>query len=348
MDDFYNQENNTEVSEDNKDFVEENLSEENTAALNSEEQEETAEPETDTAEETAEEDSEEEAVPEEEGKKKGVLQKPIKIALIIFLAAIVALGGFFIVSKTSWYKNRFDDSIVGSWTYKTTASEDELIAENDYLLGYLNFKNDKTDEGKYVAEYIAGNMVLKGTWNYVDDDSNETENRTNKINISLRSRLEGVYSYTVDNGADERVLTLSQGSTDETQQSNSSSFVSRDIATYEVTPDEGFTPTEGITGKWKGEISQELTGTTTTITFEFGENGMCHYDLDGELFIDGKYKVVKDKKNSTKKEERGTLQISYYRDHTKETSTEELPYIFSNETKGSKLIINGIEYSIEE
>ena len=94
MDDFYNQENNTEVSEDNKDFVEENLSEENTAALNSEEQEETAEPETDTAEETAEEDSEEEAVPEEEGKKKGVLQKPIKIALIIFLAAIVALGGF--------------------------------------------------------------------------------------------------------------------------------------------------------------------------------------------------------------------------------------------------------------
>ena len=279
-----------------------------------------------------------------EDKKEPKIEKSLLTGIIIFAAAIVLFGGFFLISKTDWFRNNFDDTIIGTWTYRTTASEDELFEQYGQTRSYISFKDEKDANGENIAEVVQGTMKFTGIWNYIDDDSKKSESKTDRVflyvPVDAQNSINIYYTYSVENGANERVLSLTNENSTSGEQITDQ-YVSASPASLEVNKIDSFKPSEGITGSWSSSPEDGM-----DITYSFNEDGtisMVHSFSTGSTSFSGRYKIDKDK-DSTKKKETGVITCYYFADDKNTPAEYMVSYIIENKTKGSKLVLNGIEY----
>ena len=232
-------------------------------------------------------------------KKKSFVQVPIIISAIILV--LVALG--FLV-----FRCFFNTSIVGVWTTSeaSTATADEASEES--VKTYLAFENDGT-------VYLAiGTMKMQGTYSVLTN-----EEGTRVVDCSIPNALEGEYEFTVSgNEFSGRKLTLTNSTYGQSWEYESANRV-----IPEVKVEEGFKPSEKLTGNWIYDDGYYM------FSYDFKEDGTVTVNQSDILFVDGVYNYTDD-----------VITIKYYTDSER---TMEVQYQFNDDV----LYMDGIPYTLE-
>ncbi len=232
-------------------------------------------------------------------KKKSFIQAPVIVSAIILV--LVALG--FLV-----FRCFFNTSIVGVWTTSeaSTATADEASEES--VKTYLAFENDGT-------VYLAiGTMKMQGTYSVLTN-----EEGTRVVDCSIPNALEGEYEFTVSgNEFSGRKLTLTNSTYGQSWEYESANRV-----IPEVKVEEGFKPSEKLTGNWIYDDGYYM------FSYDFKEDGTVTVNQSDILFVDGVYNYTDD-----------VITIKYYTDSER---TMEVQYQFNDDV----LYMDGIPYTLE-
>ncbi len=232
-------------------------------------------------------------------KKKSFIQAPVIVSAIILV--LVALG--FLV-----FRCFFNTSIVGVWTTSeaSTATADEASEES--VKTYLAFENDGT-------VYLAiGTMKMQGTYSVLTN-----EEGTSVVDCSIPNALEGEYEFTVSgNEFSGRKLTLTNSTYGQSWEYESANRV-----IPEVKVEEGFKPSEKLTGNWIYDDGYYM------FSYDFKEDGTVTVNQSDILFVDGVYNYTDD-----------VITIKYYTDSER---TMEVQYQFNDDV----LYMDGIPYTLE-
>lgn len=232
-------------------------------------------------------------------KKKSFIQAPVIVSAIILV--LVALG--FLV-----FRCFFNTSIVGVWTTSeaSTATADEASEES--VKTYLAFENDGT-------VYLAiGTMKMQGTYSVLTN-----EEGTRVVDCSIPNALEGEYEFTVSgNEFSGRKLTLTNSTYGQSWEYESTNRV-----IPEVKVEEGFKPSEKLTGNWIYDDGYYM------FSYDFKEDGTVTVNQSDILFVDGVYNYTDD-----------VITIKYYTDSER---TMEVQYQFNDDV----LYMDGIPYTLE-
>lgn len=195
-------------------------------------------------------------------KKKGLLQFPIIISIIIVAAAVISL---------LVYKGFFDKSITGSWATKLqvdSATSDEATSdESDEELQYWVFEND----GK--LKVSVGTIYYM--YNYETSVSEEGENQ---IVVSFNGS-ESVFTYKIEgNFFTGKKLTLSNSYGAEDIELESKSYKKPDLKA-----DDNFKPNDKLIGTWS------YNNGFSQMSYTFNEDGTMQMNQMDMIFVDGVY-----------------------------------------------------------
>lgn len=250
-----------------------------------------------------------------ESKKKGLLQTPIIISLILVI--IVALG-------FGVFKCFFDTSVVGSWIVmkddENQSTEDEAKSEEEKVNErvYYIFNSDGTVSIK------GGTIEQRGTYTVTtesaqDDSYSSTPDQTEAkqiITINIPNVLQGSYYYKVTgNWITGRKLNLSQPLYDGLD-------VDMKNVTYKefkLTPDKNFKPSDKITDKWVDSYGYG-------VSYDLKPDGTAVLNEMDTLIVRGTYTYTDD-----------TITITYY---NPAEGKMDISYTYENDV----MTINGIPY----
>lgn len=231
-------------------------------------------------------------------KKKSIIQIPIIISAVILV--LVALG--FLV-----FKCFFNTSIVGTWTVSDTATPDEASTEEEETSkSYYIFENDGT------AKIAIGTFRMEGTYTITTNDEG-----TRSVEINIPSALQGTFEFEVSgNELQGRKLVLTNP-----DYGQSIDFESTKMIVPEMKVEEGFEPSEKLTGEWSYDDGYYM------MTYDLRKDGTASVNQSDVIFADGVYTYTED-----------MITIKYYTDSE---VTMELEYQLDGET----LIVNGIPFT---
>lgn len=225
-------------------------------------------------------------------KKKHFIQIPVIISLIIVVG--VALG--FLV-----FKCFFNTSIVGTWAIEDPTQSEASADEASSAQTYYIFD----DNG--VASIAYGTMKYVGTYSVSG----------NEVNMEITSAyLSASFEFSVKgNVFTGRTLTFTDSSYD-----TEYTFHSTSVKVPDMKVDGDFKPNNKLTGEWNYYDGYY------DFDYNFKSDGTVSIGQNDMLFVDGVYSCTDD-----------TITIRYYAD-TEQTM--ELEYIVDDDS----LIINGLQY----
>ncbi len=246
-------------------------------------------------------------------KKKFILQKPIIIALSIFICALLAFGV---------YRLFFFSSIEGVWAFKYS----------DDLTLYYTF-----EDGKAKMTY--------GTVDFVDTYTLEQDENGNNIFIisssaggplAYYSPISGSYTVSLSGSSlFGQSMTLTSTSSEEVVQELTSGKIPQDI----LKPDEDFVADEKLIGTW--EYVMEDYG--ISMSYTFNEDGTILINQYDQMIYNGIYNITDkvtsmDASGNEVTTSGSGVEITYY---VSEEFTDTIPYEFSGDT----LVIGGVGYT---
>lgn len=203
----------------------------------------------------------EDSQPVVQPKKKGILQLPIIIAIVI--VAVAALTLLVI-------KGFFDTSIVGTWVESVDVTGSASSADEASKIDvYYTFNSDNT------LDYRIGSMVWNGTYEVSTEDSgNQTLAMTlNGNETSCNYAVSG-------NMFTGRNLELSTSTSDTKVDLKSGSIVKPDL-----TVDKDFKADSKVTGSWTYDTGY------AKMTYKFNDDGTVEINQSDSLNVDGTYKL---------------------------------------------------------